>query len=118
MNTYSDSTGRFRLVSNDICTHFEVSAPGCSKVKFDKKLPYPAGLPLPDRTREYQQIPLLGWGPCIPVPPDPSGKNVKEEESFCETLPWAAIDDSAARTRFDAPRAVEASMGKIVLERY
>lgn len=118
MNTYSDSTGRFRLVSNDICTHFEVSAPRCSKVKFDKKLPYPAGLPLPDRTREYQQIPLLGWGPCIPVPPDPSGKNVKEEESFCETLPWAAIDDSAARTRFVAPRAVEASMGKIVLERY
>ena len=62
MNTYSDSAGRFRLVSNDVCTHFEVSAPGCSKVKLNKSLVYPAGMQLPDRQREYQQIPVMGWG--------------------------------------------------------
>ena len=62
MNTFSDSTGRFRLVSNDVCNHFEVSAPGCSKVKFNKTLDYPAGMQLPDREREYQQIPVMGWG--------------------------------------------------------
>lgn len=62
MNTYSDSTGHFRLVSNDICTHFEISAPHHSKVKFDRRLSYPANLQLPDRNREYQQLPLLGWG--------------------------------------------------------
>ena len=98
VNTYSDSNGCFRLVSNDICTHFEVSAPRCSKVKFDKKLPYPAGIDLPNRTREYQQISLLVWGPCYP-------------------LPWAAIDDTAAHKRFEAPNAVEASIGDITLKR-
>lgn len=62
MNTYSDSAGRFRLVSNDRCIHFEVSAPGYSTAKFDRHTEYPAHTPTPDRTREYQQIPLLGWG--------------------------------------------------------
>lgn len=62
MNTFSDSTGRFRLVSNDICTHFEVSAPGCSKVKFDWRKSGIDASGLPDRGREYQQIPVIGWG--------------------------------------------------------
>ncbi len=61
VNTYSDSKGRFRLVSNDICTHFEVSAPGFSRVKFDKTKLFPQHLSLPDRQREYQSIPLTGW---------------------------------------------------------
>lgn len=62
VNTFGDTTGHFRLVSNDICTHFEISAPGYSRVKFDRRLEYPAVMQLPDREREYQQIPLLGWG--------------------------------------------------------
>ena len=35
-NTYSDENGNFTLYSNDSCTHFEISAPGLSKVKFDR----------------------------------------------------------------------------------
>lgn len=69
VNTYSDSTGRFRLVSNDICTHFEVSAPGCSNAKFDCRRQYPSDLQLPDRNREYQRIPLLGWGDSTSILP-------------------------------------------------
>lgn len=94
MNTYSDSSGRFRLVSNDICTHFEISAPGCSKVKFDKQLPYPADIDLHDRTREYQHIPVSGWG---------------DEWS---TLPLGNTE------RFKASNAVEAYLGTINLKRY
>ena len=37
MNTFSDENGDFTLYSNDTCVHFEVSAPGLSKVKFDKR---------------------------------------------------------------------------------
>lgn len=35
MNTYSDENGNFTLYSNDKNVHFEISAPGLSKVKFD-----------------------------------------------------------------------------------
>ncbi len=108
MNTYSDSTGHFRLVSNDTCSHFEISAPHYSKVKFNKSLPYPAGISLPNCTREYQQIPILGWGPCYPGPMG---------DTACNPLPWAAIDDTAAHKRFEAPTAVEASIGNITLKR-
>lgn len=92
MNTYTDHTGCFRLVSNDICTHFEISAPHYSKRKFSRTPSYPSGLTLPNRTREYQQIPLLGWGTdgCI-LPSDTK--------------------------RFEAPTAVEASIGDIKLKR-
>lgn len=107
MNTFSDSTGCFRLVSNDICTHFEVSAPRYSKVKFDKEIPYPDSISLPNRTREYQQIPLLGWGPCYPGPLG---------DTACNSLPWAAINDTASHKQFEAPNAVEASIGTIRLE--
>ena len=58
-NTFSDSHGRFSLVSNDIMSHFEISAPGYEKKKFDKRIDYqPAPNPekLPERTLEYQQI--------------------------------------------------------------
>ena len=63
MNTYSDENGRFTLYSNDECVHFEISAPGKSKVKFDKKLTYSCDTgekfdvnQLPDRMLEYHQI--------------------------------------------------------------
>ena len=94
MNTYTDSTGRFRLVSNDRCTHFEVGAPRHSTFKFDRRPAYPAGLRLPaaDLQREYQQIPLLGWG---------------DERHILPT----------ATKQFEAPTAVEASIGDITLGR-
>ena len=40
LNTYTNNEGVFTLYSNDVCTHFEISAPGMTKVKFDKKLDY------------------------------------------------------------------------------
>lgn len=71
VNTFSDTNGRFTLVSGKPCTHFEISAPCMSHQKFD----YPdakyidlEGNPLSEERRleaealpvlEYQQIPLL-----------------------------------------------------------
>lgn len=62
MNTYTDSNGCFTLYSNDYNVHFEISAPGMSREKFDRrniKYSNPQGIDtknLPDRHREYQQI--------------------------------------------------------------
>ena len=62
MNTFSDRQGRFTLYSNDYNVHFEISAPGMSRQKFDKrdvKYQNVGNLnpdSLPDRSREYQQI--------------------------------------------------------------
>lgn len=92
INTFSDSTGRFRLVSNDVCTHFEISAPGYSKVKFDQRVKFPATDKLPEQDREYQQLPLLGWGPGTGILPQ-------------------------SPKQFEAPTAVEASIGTIKLSR-
>lgn len=100
MNTYTDSTGSFRLVSNDICTHFEISAPRYSREKFDRRSSYPTGLILPDKEREYQQIPLLGWGEPLPLP------NGGVQYDLLPTKP----------KQFEAPNAVEASIGTIRLK--
>lgn len=100
VNTYSDSLGRFRLVSNDICSHFEVSAPHHSKKKFNRTISYPANLALPNRTREYQQIPLMGWGDSLPIP----GKGYQHN-----LLP-------SNPKQFEASTAVEASIGDIILK--
>ena len=91
VNTFSDADGRFRLVSNDTCTHFEISAPGFSNAKFDRHLGYPADIALPDIEREYHKIPLLGWG----------------DDWF--VLPFE--DDG----RYAAERATGADMGDVVL---
>ena len=62
MNTYTDNNGCFTLYSNDYNVHFEISAPGMSREKFDRrnvKYSNPQGIDtknLPDRDREYQQI--------------------------------------------------------------
>jgi len=62
MNTYTDADGCFTLYSNDYNVHFEISAPGMSRQKFDRRnIHYdnPNGVDeqnLPDRQREYQQI--------------------------------------------------------------
>lgn len=70
VNTFTDKEGRFTLYSNDYCVHFEVSAPGMSHLKFDRRgLHYtPKPDSLPERTREYQQIdyrPLLASDTAI-----------------------------------------------------
>lgn len=39
-NTFSNKKGEFTLYSNDVCMHFEISAPGMTKVKFDYKANY------------------------------------------------------------------------------
>lgn len=63
MNTYSAPDGTFTLFCNDECVHFEISAPGMSKAKFDKAMTFrsPNGTPydrnrLPNRTLEYHKI--------------------------------------------------------------
>ena len=62
MNTFTDSNGRFTLYSNDFNVHFEVSAPGMSRKKFNRdniRYDNPGGidqLNLPNRKLEYQQI--------------------------------------------------------------
>lgn len=61
MNTFSDENGRFSLVSNDVCTHFEISAPCYSKVKFDRHVYYRDVSDLPDKDLEYQQIGYAGF---------------------------------------------------------
>lgn len=85
MNTYSDDHGHFTLVSNDSCTHFEISAPGYSKVKFDHHLTYqPKPDTLPNRSLEYQQI---DYRPFLHN--DTSMLTFKEERF---TLPHATAD--------------------------
>ena len=56
MNTFTDEKGRFALISNDVCTHFEISATTYSKEKFDKSVTYENVSNLPDKNLEYQQI--------------------------------------------------------------
>lgn len=60
MNTYSDENGYFTLYCNTPCMHFEISAPGKSKSKFDKLINYkPINYDistLPNKKLEYHQI--------------------------------------------------------------
>ena len=63
MNTYSDENGNFELYCNDPCNHFEISAAGYTKIKFDREIPFcpltnNAGdiHNLPEKEREYHQI--------------------------------------------------------------
>jgi hypothetical protein len=62
LNTYTNNEGTFTLYSNDICTHFEISATGMTKIKFDKELDYTVVDTtytldnLPNRKLEYHNI--------------------------------------------------------------
>lgn len=59
MNTYTHPNGRFNLVSNDMCVHFEISAPGYTVTKLDIKPKYksePDTSLLSNRLLEYQKI--------------------------------------------------------------
>lgn len=38
MNTFTDENGHFTLYCNDECVHFEISAPHCNRLKFNKKI--------------------------------------------------------------------------------
>lgn len=58
MNTFTNKYGDFNLYSNDECVKFEISAPGYTKVKFEKKLNYkpnPKKLRLENVDLEYHQ---------------------------------------------------------------
>ncbi len=61
MNTFTNEKGEFTLYSNDECVHFEISAPGMSKTKFDKKIHYKpvdatSNTELDDKKLEYHMI--------------------------------------------------------------
>ena len=63
MNTYSDENGDFELYCNDVCNHFEISAAGYTKIKFDREISFHpltnnAGdiHNLPEKEREYHKI--------------------------------------------------------------
>ncbi|MCR4658695.1 MAG: carboxypeptidase-like regulatory domain-containing protein [Bacteroidales bacterium] len=60
MNTYTRADGSFALCCNDICVHFEVSAPCYSRAKFNAHPMFEGAEPdpgsLPQRGREYQSI--------------------------------------------------------------
>lgn len=59
LNSFSMSDGNFRLYSNDKCFHYEISAPGYSRFRFDKAIEF---LPVVEKPvldniqLEYQQI--------------------------------------------------------------
>lgn len=62
LNTYTDENGEFTLYSNDVCVHFEISAPGMSKIKFDSVVNYTVVTEnysldsLPNKNLEYHDI--------------------------------------------------------------
>jgi len=63
LNTFTDSEGNFSIYSNDKCVHFEVSAPGKTKLKFNRKIKNYVQLDpnadwdnLPNRKLEYHSI--------------------------------------------------------------
>ena len=102
MNTYTDSSGHFTLFSNDYNVHFEVSAPGMSREKFDRfdlKYRNVRGVDasnLPDRDREYQQIDYRQY----------MNTAYNEEEGFSMEF------DSSHFVRF----SLDGDMGKIKLK--
>ena len=57
MNTFSAPDGTFTLYSNDRCEHFEISAPGYTHTKFDRRPSYaPVPASLENQYLEYQSI--------------------------------------------------------------
>lgn len=63
INTFTNENGIFTLYSNDICTRFEISAPGMTKLKFDYNAFYKPLTKtnlkienLPNKNREYHNI--------------------------------------------------------------
>ena len=72
MNTFSDENGHFTLYCNDLCVHFEISAPGMSHAKFDYQVDlhassnekFDANL-LSNRLLEYHHI---SFQPFLQIP--------------------------------------------------
>ncbi len=54
INTFTNEKGEFTLYSNDECVHFEISAPGMSKIKFDKEIMY---YPISGQKADIHQLP-------------------------------------------------------------
>ncbi len=62
LNTFTLADGSFQMFSNDICFHFEISAPGYSTYRFDKKIDFKrlsSNEELADIDLEYQSISYL-----------------------------------------------------------
>lgn len=78
INTFTNEKGEFTLYSNDKCVHFEISAPGTIKIKFDKDIIYhdisgqKANIhQLPDKDLEYHRIsykPFILQRDSVPYP--------------------------------------------------
>lgn len=69
INTYSKPDGTFQLISNDICTHFWISAPGHSKAVVNATPTYKLTQPLIDQHREYQTIEYQEYMPPMEILP-------------------------------------------------
>ena len=74
LNAYTNENGEFTIYTNDECVHFEVSAPGMTKAKFDKKIHFadadgnePDLSKVPNRKREYQKISYMPYLKCDTV---------------------------------------------------
>lgn len=68
LNAYTNENGEFTIYTNDECVHFEVSAPGMTKAKFDKKMRFVDKdgnecdlSKVPNRKREYQKISYMPY---------------------------------------------------------
>lgn len=76
-NTFSDKNGNFTLYCNSPCIHFEISAPGKSKSKFNKTIDYQPidkMAELPNTKLEYHQI---SYHPFLKIQnPDDTGFSI------------------------------------------
>lgn len=54
MNTFADEEGYFELYCNDVCNHFEISAAGYSKIKFDRSIDF---VPLSKNAGDIHNLP-------------------------------------------------------------
>ena len=68
MNTFTNERGEFTLYCNDPCSRFEISAPGMTKIKLDKKIKFNQIAKgdfdinnLPNKEIEYQSIPYFAF---------------------------------------------------------
>lgn len=99
-NTFTRPDGRFTLFSNDRIAHFELSAPGYSRLKFDYSPGYrprstttPPEENLPERDLEYAQIDYRRFNRADSLP------DTAQVQALFDFAP-AAFDSAAYRAEF------------------
>ncbi|MCQ2300668.1 MAG: glycoside hydrolase family 5 protein [Bacteroidales bacterium] len=99
VNTFfHEDDGCFYLWGNDFFSHFEISAPGYTKAKFDKKLFNDKdSVCLPNRGREYQSFPLLEGTDSLAFFRYSSLKPKPEEALFRATLDTVFLERKVRR---------------------